>query len=62
MATAIQRAPRFDTFAELLHRLGDVPLERIRMEAPPGTATEKYRPGVVPKVLRKSAMNALTLS
>jgi Uma2 family endonuclease len=39
---AVARKPlRFDNFAELLHQLGDVPLERIRMEAPPGTATEK---------------------
>jgi Uma2 family endonuclease len=41
MATAILRRPKFDNLAELLHRIGDVPLERIRMEAAPGTATEK---------------------
>jgi Uma2 family endonuclease len=41
MATASRNPPRFDNFAELLHQLGDVPLERIRLEAPPGTATEK---------------------
>jgi Uma2 family endonuclease len=41
MASAVQPRPKFDNFAELLHQLGDVPLERIRMEAPPGTATEK---------------------
>ena len=41
MATASRKPPRFDNFAELLHQLGDVPLERIRLEAPPGTATEK---------------------
>lgn len=41
MATASRKQPRFDNFAELLHQLGDIPLERIRMEAPPGTATEK---------------------
>src|SRR5438309_8854608 len=29
-----------DNFAELLDRLGNVPLERIRMRPPPGTATE----------------------
>lgn len=27
------------TLAELIHRLGDVPLDRIRMDPPPGTAT-----------------------
>lgn len=41
MTTAIKQLPKVDNFAELLHRLGDVPLERIRMEAAPGTATEK---------------------
>ncbi len=41
MATAVLRRPKFDNFAELLHQLGDVPLERIRMDAAPGTATEK---------------------
>src|SRR6478672_12812994 len=41
MATATQPRPRFEHLAALLHQLGDVPLERIRMEAPPGTATEK---------------------
>lgn len=33
-----QSPPR--TLAELVERLGDVPLERIRMQPPPGTATE----------------------
>ena len=28
-------------FAELVHRLGDIPLERIRRQPPPGTATLK---------------------
>jgi Uma2 family endonuclease len=32
--------PTFDTFDELLDRLGDIPLRRIRMNPPPGTATE----------------------
>ncbi|HEY7424179.1 MAG TPA: Uma2 family endonuclease [Gemmataceae bacterium] len=41
MATASRKRLLFDNFAELLHQLGDVPLERIRMEAAPGTATEK---------------------
>jgi Uma2 family endonuclease len=29
------------TLAELVKQLGDIPLERIRMEPPPGTATEE---------------------
>src|SRR3954449_9659705 len=41
MATAVQQRSKFENLAELLHQLGDVPLERIRMEAPPGTATER---------------------
>jgi Uma2 family endonuclease len=41
MATATTKRPKFDNFAKLLHQLGDVPLERIRMEAAPGAATEK---------------------
>ncbi len=41
MATATIKRPKFDNFAKLLHQIGDVPLERIRMEAPPGSATEK---------------------
>ena len=41
MATATVQRPKFDNLAALLHQLGDVPLERIRMEAPPGAATEK---------------------
>jgi Uma2 family endonuclease len=40
MATTRSKRPRFDNLAVLLHQLGDVPLDRIRMEAPPGTATE----------------------
>lgn len=32
--------PPVDNLAELLERLGGVPLERIRMQPPPGTATE----------------------
>ena len=31
--------PRPDTVADLLHRLGDVPPDRIRMDPPPGQAT-----------------------
>lgn len=41
MATRTPNRPKFDNLAELMERLGGVPLERIRMEAPPGTATEK---------------------
>jgi Uma2 family endonuclease len=41
MATVSRKRRIFDNFAELLHQLGDVPLERIRLEAPPGMATEK---------------------
>ncbi|MBX9585073.1 MAG: Uma2 family endonuclease [Gemmataceae bacterium] len=29
-----------ETAADLVHRLGDIPLDRIRMKPPPGTATE----------------------
>ncbi len=41
MATATTKRPKFDNFAALMERLGGVPLERIRMDAPPGMATEK---------------------
>lgn len=41
MATTKQKPSMFDNFAELMERLGGIPLERIRMEAAPGTATEK---------------------
>lgn len=41
MATATLKRPKFDNLAELLRQLGDLPLERIRLEAPPGMATEK---------------------
>jgi Uma2 family endonuclease len=34
-------APMFETFAEVLERIGDVPPNRIRLWPPPGTATEK---------------------
>src|SRR5438105_3992292 len=33
--------PPVRTFAELLHDLGDVPLQRIWLMPPPGTAKEK---------------------
>jgi Uma2 family endonuclease len=41
MATAGQKGLAFDNLAELMERLGNVPLDRIRMHPPPGTATEK---------------------
>jgi Uma2 family endonuclease len=34
-------APAFDNLSELWESLGEVPLERIRMKPPPGTATEE---------------------
>jgi Uma2 family endonuclease len=33
--------PAIETLADLLHRLGDIPLERIRFRPYPGTATEQ---------------------
>src|ERR1700722_16946968 len=33
--------PQPENFAELLEQIGRVPLERIRLKPPPGTATEK---------------------
>lgn len=33
--------PEIETLADLLHRLGDIPLERIRFRPSPGTATEE---------------------
>lgn len=41
MATAGRKRLAFDNLAELVERLGHVPLDRIRMRPPPGTATEK---------------------
>ncbi len=32
---------RFNTFDELMDRIGDIPLSRIRLQPPPGTATEE---------------------
>jgi Uma2 family endonuclease len=40
MATAPSLPANHQTIAELIHALGDVPLERVRMIPPPGTATE----------------------
>jgi Uma2 family endonuclease len=41
MATADEPLEVEDTLAELIEQLGDIPLHRIRMKPPPGTATEK---------------------
>jgi Uma2 family endonuclease len=42
MATVITApVPKAETLADLVRRLGDIPLERIRLQPPPGTATEK---------------------
>ena len=38
---ARKKPPLPDNLAELMHQIGDVPLERIRMYPPPGTATER---------------------
>jgi Uma2 family endonuclease len=39
MASAAVNAPEIKNLADLVHRLGDVPLDRIRFHPPPGTAT-----------------------
>jgi Uma2 family endonuclease len=41
MTTATLAPPEIETLADLLHRLGDIPLERIRFRPHPGTATEQ---------------------
>jgi Uma2 family endonuclease len=41
MATASTPPPTYRTFADVLARLGDIPLERIRLTPTPGTATEE---------------------
>jgi Uma2 family endonuclease len=41
MTTAPPTAPPIETLADLVHRLGDVPLERIRFHPYPGTAREE---------------------
>jgi hypothetical protein len=40
MTTATLARPTLETLADLVQRLGDIPLERIRLRPPPGTATE----------------------
>src|SRR5262245_49879667 len=41
MATATSAPVTTDTLADLVRRLGDIPLERIRLQPPPGTGTER---------------------
>lgn len=41
MSTTTAAPTRFRTVAELLHRLGDIPAERVRFRPIPGTATER---------------------
>src|SRR5260370_40859661 len=40
MATVVQSQEEAETFADLLERIGDVPLNRILIKPAPGTATE----------------------
>ena len=40
MNIALAAPPEIETLADLLHRLGDIPLERIRFRPYPGSATE----------------------
>jgi Uma2 family endonuclease len=40
MSSAVLERPTFATVADLLEALGDIPPERVRMQPPPGTATE----------------------
>lgn len=40
MATRTPKRPPVETLAELMDQLGNVPLSRVRMHPPPGTATE----------------------
>ena len=41
MSQATIAPPKIRTLADLWKRLGDIPLDRIRFEPPPGTATEE---------------------
>jgi Uma2 family endonuclease len=47
MSQAIEAPPKFQTVAELLHQLGDISPERIRLHPTPGKATERdlLKPG-----------------
>jgi Uma2 family endonuclease len=40
MSSAVLEPPTFETVADLLESLGDIPPERVRLQPPPGTATE----------------------
>jgi Uma2 family endonuclease len=40
MSSAVLEPTTFETVADLLESLGDIPPERVRMQPPPGTATE----------------------
>lgn len=40
MTTATIARPAMESVADLVKRLGEIPLERIRLHPPPGTATE----------------------
>jgi Uma2 family endonuclease len=40
MSLAIEAPPKFQTVADLLHELGDIPPERVRLRPTPGEATE----------------------
>jgi Uma2 family endonuclease len=41
MSQTIEAPPKFRTVADLLHELGDIPPERIRLHPTPGEATER---------------------
>lgn len=41
MSLATEASPKFRTVAELLHQLGDIPAERVRLQPTPGQATER---------------------
>jgi Uma2 family endonuclease len=41
MSLATEAPPKFRTVAELLHRLGDISPERVRLQPTPGSATER---------------------
>jgi len=41
MSQAIEAPPKFRTAADLLHELGDIPPERVRLRPTPGEATEQ---------------------
>jgi Uma2 family endonuclease len=40
MSSAVLERPAFETVADLLDSLGGIPPERVRLQPPPGTATE----------------------